>query len=70
MATTYYWRTDAASGEIMAASAEDALATLIAQGEWSSDPRREARDIADGAWLRIGKEREAALAEIKRGTIG
>lgn len=50
--TTYQFRSDAASGQIEAKTANAALAKLIAQNEWASG-KREQRDIADGAWLTI-----------------
>lgn len=52
--TWYTWRTDAAHAGLWAADATDALATLIARGEWAEiDSERERADIADGAWLTI-----------------
>lgn len=55
--TTYHWSTDAASGTIDAATADDALGRLIDQGEWAPiDSPRESREIADGAWLMIGED--------------
>lgn len=51
---SFGWRTDAASGQIEAVDAASALEQLIAQDEWAElDSRREARDIADGAFLSI-----------------
>lgn len=53
-ALTYRWRTDAASGEIVAPDAERALDCLVTQREWARvGSAREARDIEDGAWLTI-----------------
>lgn len=50
--STYRWATDAASGTIHATTPDDALARLIADNEWGTG-QREARDLADGAWLRV-----------------
>jgi hypothetical protein len=48
------WRTDAAHGGFWAASAQAALAQLVAEREWSDiDASRETHDIANGAWLTI-----------------
>lgn len=64
---TLTWRTDAASGEIQATSAEAALTQLIAEGEWAIvDSARERRDIRDGAWIAIRDE--AGLDLISRDT--
>lgn len=54
-AITYCWRTDAASGTITAVDEDAAVDALVAYGEWSSDAR-EAREIADGAWLQLTDE--------------
>lgn len=63
---TYMWRTDAAHGDLQAESMDAAVAQLIAQGEWSAiDGRREARDIADGAWLLVRDTQTGA--EYRRG---
>jgi hypothetical protein len=43
----YYWRTDAASGRVDAASEEAALAALTEQGEWFEGAER------DGSWIAI-----------------
>lgn len=52
--TWYTWRTDAASSGMWADSAKAVLAALAAQNEWPEiDSAREAREIADGAWLTI-----------------
>lgn len=52
--STYTWRTDAASGEIYAFSAHEALTQLIVLGEWAAPGSpREDRDIDAGAWLTI-----------------
>ena len=52
--TWYTWRTDAAHGGMWADSADEALAALVREGEWAEiGSGREARDIADGAWLTI-----------------
>lgn len=47
---TYTWRTDAASGDIDARDADQALARLIKAGEW---PAHDACVLADGAFLRV-----------------
>lgn len=49
----YTWSTDSAGGTIHATSVEDAVARLIADGEW---PKDDAAVIADGAWLTIDGE--------------
>lgn len=52
--STYFYRTDAVHASVEADSAEQALAKIIADGEWAAtDSQREQRDIADGAWLKI-----------------
>ena len=52
--TWYTWRTDAAHGGLWADSADEALASLVREGEWAEiGSDRESRDIADGAWLTI-----------------
>lgn len=67
-ATTYGWRTDAAHGEISAATIDAAVERLIAEGEWAEiDSDREARDLADGAWLLIRSD--DTDEEVRRGTV-
>ena len=66
LGTAYYWRTDAASGEVVARSPEAALERLIADGEWGRG-KREERDIADGAWLQIADAEGVAV--LRRGQI-
>lgn len=67
--TTYHWATDAASGQIFAASADAAFARLVEQGEWAEmDSAREGRDIANGAWLMIGED-AAGERLIVRGNV-
>lgn len=52
--STYRWRTDAASGEVEAASPDAAVDRLIDLGEWSVIDSREEEDyISDGAWLLV-----------------
>lgn len=52
--SNYTWRTDAASGEVKAADELSAVCELIKQREWAGlDSDREAREIANGAWLTI-----------------
>lgn len=46
----YDWYTDAASGTISAASIEDAVQKLEADGEWDSSL------VDDGAFLRVSSE--------------
>lgn len=59
-AMSYLWRTDAASGEIMASSPEEALSLLRAYGEWAPTAERERRDVANGSWLLIGVKNPGA----------
>jgi len=66
--TTYGWRTDAAHGEISAPTIDAAVERLIAGGEWAEiDSAREARDLADGAWLLIRSD--DTDEEVRRGTV-
>lgn len=61
--STYYWRTDSASGTVEAASAEAALQMLTAQGEWFHGAEK------NGGWIAIGTERAAADADLVIGQI-
>jgi len=55
--TRYTWRTDAVSGTLWADNVDEAMATLVREGEWAEiGSDREACDIADGAWLTIFEE--------------
>lgn len=50
----YTVRTDAGSFAVVAQDAAAALAQAVRRGEWAQlDSTREARDIADGAWLTV-----------------
>lgn len=54
---TFSWRTDAASGKIEAATAQQVFNQLVWEREWADiDTDREQRDIADGAWLLISND--------------
>lgn len=64
--STYTWRTDAAHGEIWAASLDAAVAAVVADDEWSEiDSDREVREIADGAYLLVRDSQTGA--EYRRG---
>lgn len=65
---TYTWRTDAAHGEVEAGTIGAVLTRLISEGEWAEiDSDREARDLANGAWLLVRSEDTAE--EVRRGTV-
>lgn len=65
--TWYAWRTDAAHHGVWASDIDDALAQIVADGEWAEiDSAREARDIADGAWLCVYAD---GVPAIVRGTM-
>lgn len=65
---TWTWRTDAAHGEIEAPTADAVLTRLVAEREWPAiDSDREARDLADGAWLLIRSD--DSDEEVRRGTV-
>jgi predicted RNA-binding Zn-ribbon protein involved in translation (DUF1610 family) len=65
--TWYTWRTDAVRSGMWADSADDVLASLVAQNEWPEiDSAREAREIADGAWLTIFDD---GVPAIRRGQM-
>lgn len=62
----YAWRTDAASGTVIASSIDAAVAQLVAEREWAAlDSAQEQRDIADGAWLLVRSDDE----EYRRGVV-
>lgn len=64
----YRWRTDAASGTLIAANADLALAQIIDEAEWHPlDSKREQRDIANGAWLTIFDAHGVPV--LRRGTM-
>lgn len=62
--SAYQWATDSASGTVIAANANAALAKLVREHEW---PARDAAVIADGAWIWIHSD--TADDEIKRGEM-
>ncbi len=67
MSKIYTWSTDAASGEVEAADELSAVCELIKQREWAGlDSDREAREIADGAWLTV---LEGGLPVFQRGEM-
>ena len=50
----YTYRTDAVHCDTEYATADEAIAAAIAANDWAEiDSKREARAIADGAWLTI-----------------
>jgi hypothetical protein len=60
----YRFATEAVSGTIVAANAEDVLRQLIREDEW---PARDARAVANGSWLWIHSD--TADDEIERGDM-
>jgi hypothetical protein len=63
--SNYYWTTDAASGYLTAESMDEAVSSLVTQGEWSDiDSAKEAREIADGATLLV--RNQETLEEFRR----
>lgn len=65
--STYTYRTDAIHSDAEYATADEALAAAVAEGEWAQpDSKREARDIADGAWLCVYED---GVPSLVRGTM-
>lgn len=64
---TFTYRTDAVHCDRKFPTADAAIAAAIADGDWSPlDSDREARDIADGAWLCVYAD---GVPEIVRGVM-
>ncbi len=63
----YTYRTDAVHCDTEYTTAEEAIAAAVAANDWAEiDSKREARDIADGAWLCIYED---GVPEIVRGKM-